>query len=151
MQPQTALITADQVPIYTPGWREAQFVLTPCPRMLSSNVASAGIEHTTLFVCVFGTFHNLRNRVIFPQTCSCCLYFSIFNHTSNNFVETPCTINPNDRTVTKLYDMSQNFTLSGNEINTNRFCCCTGNYEALGLYIFLYNTKPVSMRILIPD
>ena len=44
VQPQTALITTDQVPIYTRWWRERQFVLTPCPRMLSSNVASVGFE-----------------------------------------------------------------------------------------------------------
>ena len=57
--------------------------------------------------------------------------------------------------------------MSGNKTHTNRFCCCTGKYKAiglnaqtsqarsvlfvlfsdLGLYIFLHNTKPVSMRI----
>ena len=47
MELQTALVTTDLAPIYTPGWREAQLVLTPCPRMLSSNVVSAGIEPTT--------------------------------------------------------------------------------------------------------
>ena len=48
VQPQTVLITTDKVPIYTPGWRGAQFVLTPGPRMLSSNVVNDGIEPTIL-------------------------------------------------------------------------------------------------------
>ena len=41
VQPHTALIATDQVPIYTPGWREVQLVLTSCPRMLSSTVERA--------------------------------------------------------------------------------------------------------------
>ena len=40
------LITTDQVPIYTPGWRETQFVLTPCRSVLTS--IWAGIEPTTI-------------------------------------------------------------------------------------------------------
>ena len=55
--------------------------------------------------------------------------------------------------------------MSGNRTQTNRFCRCTGKYKALGLkaqtsqarsvllrprvYIFLYNTKPVSICIVL--